>query len=380
MFKLLQRYALSSVLRSLLFTWLVLNAVVVSLMFGDKWDEILDNKATTKQAITYFACVLPQTTLVVFPAVCLMGSLFGMLALARHNELAAMFAAGASLRWLVRPAMVASFLIGAACFAWNEFVAAPLSREGEQLMITEIQKKKGIFKDYGLLRGTKKRFIRYSNFDKENAVLNGFVLHEMWPNGQGHKRLIRADVAAWDAHIANPETGQKGAWVLTSNHPDSENYVIDAQDEWRSTARPLSATGEILFLDESPGDFGIDQRPPIEMSYAELKRRISLIEESGRSALALYPDLEYKVAFPFSIVTLIFIGLASGASSFLMGREGAARFTYPLGVCLIVMAGFYGLTAVCLALGGFGMISPLLAAWTPNFVFGSLGFWMLVKT
>ncbi len=380
MFKILQRYTTAAFLRSLLFTWIVLNAVVISLMFGDKYDDLLENKASTKQAITYFVCILPQSTLVVFPAVCLMGALFGMLSLARHHELTAMFAGGASLRWLARPAVVLSLLIGAGGFAWNEYVAAPLSREGEQLMVTEIQKKRGIFRDYGLHCGTKRRFIRYSSFDKESDILTGFVLHEMRPNGQGHKRFIRADVAAWDPSIDNPETGQKGAWVLSSNSPESENYVLEILDDWRTSIRPLNPDGEHLYLEETPADFGIDQRQPYEMGYRELQRRITLLEESGSSALALYPDLEFKIAFPFSVVGLILIGLYAGASSFLIGREGAARFTYPLGVCLLIMVLFYGLTGVCLVLGYTGRISPFLSAWLPNLTFLTYGIWKIGRS
>ncbi len=380
MLNLLQRYTAAAFLRSLLFTWVVLNAVVISLILGDKWDDLMENKATPLQGLTYFVCILPQTTLVVFPAVCMMGALFGMLTLSRNNELAAMFAGGASLRWLIRPSLVLALLLGIASFGWNEYVAAPLSRKGEQMMVTQIQNKRGIFEDYGLLCGSKHRFIRYTDFDRDSACLAGFVLHEMSPGGKGHRRFIRADIAAWDPTIDNPETGKKGAWVLSSNSPQSENYVIEVQDEWHSEIRPLNPKGEHLFLEETPDDFGVDQRRPLEMSYRELKRRISLLEESGSSALALYPDLEFKIAFPFSVVALIMIGLAAGASSFLVGREGAARFTYPLAACLIIMALYYAFAGFCLALGYVGTLDPLISAWLPNVVFGVLGIWILIRS
>jgi lipopolysaccharide export system permease protein len=381
MLNILQRYTAASFLRSLLFTWVVLNAVVISLILGDKGDDLMENKASPLLALKYLLCILPQTTLVVFPAVCMMGALFGMLALSRNNELAAMFAGGASLRWLISPSLVFALLLGVGTFAGNEYIAAPLSKRGAQLMTTEIQKKKsGIFKDYGLLCGSKHRFIRYIDFDPDSASLTGFVLHEMYPNGRGHRRFIHADIAIWDPTIHNPETGKKGAWVLSSKSPDSENFVIEIRDEWHSEIRPLDPKGEHLYLEETPDDFGIDQRRPLEMGYQELKRRIDNLEESGSSALALYPDLQFKIAFPFSVVALIMIGLASGASSFLVGREGAARFTYPLGACLIIMAVYYAFAGLCLGLGYVGTLDPATSAWLPNVVFGALGIWFLMKT
>lgn len=233
MFKILQRYTTAAFLRSLLFTWIVLNAVVISLMFGDKYDDLLENKASTKQAITYFVCILPQSTLVVFPAVCLMGALFGMLSLARHHELTAMFAGGASLRWLARPAVVLSLLIGAGGFAWNEYVAAPLSREGEQLMVTEIQKKRGIFRDYGLHCGTKRRFIRYSSFDKESDILTGFVLHEMRPNGQGTSVLF---APMWPPGILRSITPKQARKAPGCSPPTARNRRIMSSRSWMTGA------------------------------------------------------------------------------------------------------------------------------------------------
>lgn len=380
MLNILQRYTAGSVIRSLIFTWVVLNAVVVALMFGDKWDDLLQNNASTKQAITYFVCVLPQTTLIVFPAVCLMGTLFGMLNLSRQNELAAMFAAGASLRWLVFPTLILSVVLAFTTFFWNEYVAAPLAREGEQLMVTQIQKKKGIFKDYGLMYGSKNRFIRYGNFDRENEVLTDFMLHEMAPDGRGHKRFIRADMASWDPTHRNPETGKEGAWVLFAVTPENPNFIIEVEDDWRTKIHEITPENNVLYLEEAPSDFGVDERHPIQMGYRELKRKIMSLERAGGSVLSLYPELQFKLAFPFSAIALIFIGIAVGASSFLTGREGAARFTYPLALCLAVMGAYYGTMFVFLALGTSGIINQYISAWTPNILFTLLGGWMLYRT
>ncbi|MCG3197699.1 MAG: YjgP/YjgQ family permease [Candidatus Omnitrophica bacterium] len=377
MFGLLQRYTAAAFLRSFAFTGLVLTTVVFSLIMADKGDDLLENNASTKQAFTYFACVLPQAVLIVFPAVCLIGALFGMLVLSRQNELAAMYAAGASLRWLVGPTLVVSFLLAVGCFVWNEYVAAPLSRKAEQFWTTEIEKKKGIFQDYGLVRGTKNRFIRYGDFNRESETLTDFVLHEMRLGGKGHRRFIRAAVASWDPKAINQETGKPGAWRLFTR-ADTENYVLEFRDEWRTDPRPI-AEGEILSLEETPDDFGIDRRHPIEMGYRELKKKIQDLEQSGGSALTLYSDLEFKIAFPFAVVALILIGLGSGASSFLLGREGAARFTYPLGVCLVVLALYYSVAGISLALGNQGILPAVVSAWVPNALFGALGVWMLTR-
>ena len=130
MFNLIQRYVVYSVLRSLITIGLILVAVVFTVILTSDGDDLYENQATLKQTLVYFLAVLPQKTFIAFPAVCLMGSLFGMLGLSRHNELVAMYASGAGLRWIIRPTFVLSLLMGYGAFYWNEMVAAPLSRSG----------------------------------------------------------------------------------------------------------------------------------------------------------------------------------------------------------------------------------------------------------
>jgi lipopolysaccharide export system permease protein len=379
MYRILQRYTTKNIFRSLVVVWLVLSSVVVTVLLGDEMDDLWEANASFKQTMLYFACILPQKTFVVLPAICLMGSLFGMLALARHQEMAAMFAAGASLSWLLFPTMVLSLFLGVACFYWHEYVAAPLSRFGEQMLMTEIKKKKGVFRDYGLIRGTNNRFLQYRDFDRESNVLSNIILREMWPGGAGHKLFLKADRAVWDPGAVQPSTGKQGAWRLVRTSTDSENYkILMADNGWTHETLPIEEN-EVLDIEETPDDFGVFERQAIEMSVREIKARIRALEQDGASADSWYADLEFKRAVPFSVVALILIGLASGASPYLLGREGAARFTYPLGICLIILGCFYAITITCLALGVSGALSPLVSAWLPNVLFGGTGLFLLFR-
>ena len=375
MFNLIQRYVLYSVLKSLIVIGLVLVVVVFTVILTSDGDDLYEYHATMKQTVLYLFAVLPQKTFIAFPAVCLMGSLFGILGLSRHNELVAMYSAGAGLRWIIRPTFVLSIFLGFGAFYWNEMVAAPLSLWGERMMNSDIKKKTGVLKEYGLLRGKGNRFIRYQSFDRKAQVLLDIEVREMQDHGGGTRRLIRADVARWDEETVNPLTHKKGAWLLDPTDPNSENYVIDIEDEWEIPVRPIKED-EILLIDETPEDFGVFQRDPIEMSHAELKKRIELLESDQASTLDLQAILKFKVAAPYSVIALILIGLSIGASPFLVGREGAARFTYPLGISLAVLGAYYAISLGCLGLGQLNVLSPTLSAWLPNIIF--LGFGIIL--
>ncbi|MCA9450418.1 MAG: LptF/LptG family permease, partial [Candidatus Omnitrophica bacterium] len=282
MFNLIQRYVVYSVLRSLVVIGMVLVAVVFTVVLTSDGDDLYENQATFKQTVLYLMAVIPQKTFIAFPAVCLMGALFGMLGLSRHNELVAMYSTGAGLRWIIRPLFILSILMGVGAFYWNEMVAAPLSLWGERMMNSEIKKKTGVIQEYGLLRGKGNRFIRYQSFDRKARVILDIEVREMQPHGSGTKRLIRADLARWDEQTVNPLTDQKGAWLLDATDPNSENYIIDIKDAWDIVPRPIEE-GEVLLIEETPDDFGLIERNPIEMSHAELKRRIDLLESDQAS-------------------------------------------------------------------------------------------------
>ncbi|MCA9409889.1 MAG: LptF/LptG family permease [Candidatus Omnitrophica bacterium] len=379
MFNLIQRYVIYSVLKSLILIGMVLVAVVLTVVLTSDGDDLYENHATLKQSLLYLVAVLPQKTFIAFPAVCLMGALFGMLGLSRHNELVAMYSAGAGLRWIIRPTLVLSIILGFGAFYWNEMVAAPLSLWGERMMNSDIKKKTGVLKEYGLLRGKGNRFIRYQSFDRKARVILDIEVREMQPHGSGTRRLIRADLARWDEETVNPLTGEKGAWLLDPTDPNSENYIIDINDAWDITPRPIEED-EVLLIEETPDDFGVIERNPIEMSHAELKRRIALLESDQAQTLDLQAILKFKVAAPYSVVALILIGLCFGASPFLLGREGAARFTYPLGICLGILGLYYAISLGCLGLGQLNVLSPFVSAWLPNVLFLGFGIVLLVRS
>lgn len=379
MWNLIQRYVVYSVLRSLIVIGLVLLAVMFTVVLTSDGDDLYENQASFQQSILYLVSVLPQKTFIAFPAVCLMGALFGMLGLSRHNELVAMYASGAGLRWIIRPTFVVSVLMGFGAFYWNEMVAAPLSLWGKRLMNSEIKKKSGVIEEYGLLRGKGNRFIRYQSFDSKARVLHDIEVREMQPHGSGTRRLIRADLARWDEETINPLRGEKGAWLLDPTDPDSDNYIIDIEDEWDVTPTPIGED-EILLIEETPEDFGSIERHPIEMSHDELRRRIERLESDQTSTLDLQAILKFKVAAPYSVVGLMLIGLCFGASPFLLGREGAARFTYPLGICLGILGVYYAVSLGCLGLGQLTILSPTVSAWLPNLLFLGFGVFLAARS
>jgi lipopolysaccharide export system permease protein len=62
--------------------------------------------------------------------------------------------------------------------------------------------------------------------------------------------------------------------------------------------------------------------------------------------------------------------------SFKTGRKGAF---YGIGLCLAVGILYWSTMELFGKLGGINQLSPFVAAWFPNIVFGAGGFWMMLR-
>ena len=62
-------------------------------------------------------------------------------------------------------------------------------------------------------------------------------------------------------------------------------------------------------LSEKPSDFVIQEPQPEEMTYKQLKRHVRHLEALGVPARALEVELKMKLAFPFTCLAVIFLGI-----------------------------------------------------------------------
>jgi lipopolysaccharide export LptBFGC system permease protein LptF len=108
------------------------------------------------------------------------------------------------------------------------------------------------------------------------------------------------------------------------------------------------------------------------MSYTELRRHIAGLEPSGFDVSELRVALDRKLAFPFVtlIMTLIAVPFAVSA-----GRRGAM---YGIGVGIVLALVYWTMISVFAAFGQGGLISPVLAAWAPNLIFGAAAAYLLL--
>ena len=108
------------------------------------------------------------------------------------------------------------------------------------------------------------------------------------------------------------------------------------------------------------------------MTAAQLRRAVRELAATGANVVPQQVDLQRKLAFPF--VTII-LTLMAVPFAVLTGRGGAMA---AIGVGIGLALTYWITISVFAAMGTGGLVTPLIAAWAPNMLFGAAAVYMLL--
>jgi lipopolysaccharide export system permease protein len=126
-------------------------------------------------------------------------------------------------------------------------------------------------------------------------------------------------------------------------------------------------------LVERPSDLLVEPKQPREMQYAELGRYIDDLERSGGDGRKLRVRQALKIAVPFTCVVIAIFGAPLALSN------PRASGAFGIGISLVTTVVFLLLVQLSEAVGAGGLLPPVVAAWMPNAVFGTIGVVMLFR-
>lgn len=325
--------------------------------FLDLSDKVFKAQASWQMLGSYFWYITPQYIYYVLPMAVLLGALVTIGLLTRSSELVVMKACGISLYRVAVPMLVGAVFAGAALFVLEQSVLGPANRRAEAIR--------------HVMRGGSPE-----TFD---------VLNRQWltsPDGDIYhftvydpdaRQLLGLEVFEFD----------RDHRLQTRRWADRVVYAA-ARDTWTADhtwARTFDAGGqaaayetlEQAALDLAPAPYFSIQRPdPKFMSYKQLRDYIDDLRASGFDTIEQRVALERKLSFPFVTIIMTLIAVPFAVT---MGR-GGAMFGIAVGIGLAIS--YWTAISVFAALGSGGVVTPLLAAWAPNILFGSGAAYLLL--
>ena len=356
MMRTLDRYVLREWARVFLVVMFGFPLLVIVIDLTDKLDRYLGRGLSKGKVALAYLYGMPDTMFLVLPAAVLFATVFTVGTMGRHSELTAAKASGISFYRLVRPiflAAVAACLLG---IGLSELVPLGASRRAELLgdkKATGVGSSRFNFvyrADGGWVYAI--RSLEIATREMQDLIL------ERGGTGPEYPTIV---VTAKRARY-----GRAGGWTLQNG---SVRYLLGPGVERAFKFRTLRAR----MLVETPGDLLAEPKAPEEMRYAELGRYIDALARSGSDTRKLAVDRALKLAIPFTCIIIALFGAPLAVSN---PRGGAA---WGVAVSLATTFIFLLLMQLSRAVGGGGLLPPVLAAWLPNGLAAVGAAWLLKK-
>ena len=350
---LLDRYVTRLYLRIVALSFVGLMGIFYISTFIDLSDKLYKGEATGWMLIEYFWFATPQYIYYVVPISALIATLVAIGLLTKSSELTVMKACGISLYRAAAPLLLFGMLWSGLMFVLQESVLASANRRAEAIRHVI---RGGSPRTFDVLNrqwliGRDGAIYHYRYFEPKVQEMSGLTVYRFAPEDwQLSSRLFAS-------HVRYTEEG----WLA------STGWEREFDGDLRDDTSPYRRF-ENQVIDVEPPSYFVTEQPAAErMTYRQLDDYIGELSASGFNVVALTVALQRKLSFPFVTIIMTLIGVPFAVTT---GRRGAL---YGIGLGIMLAISYWITFSVFAAIGSAGLLAPMLAAWAPNGLFGSLG-------
>lgn len=345
--RVIHRYILREFISVALPTLGALIALYLLIDFLDRLDILLENHATFSASMRYFLFKIPLIITQILPPTMLVSALLSVGMMARHHEIVALRAAGVSLLQTSSPLIFCALGISLAALLWNETAVPYFTHEFQIVNRVEIRKRgeRSVLSDRGVWYRGGAGFYSIEYFDAHAETLYGLTIFRMDPDFR-ITGITEIPEARW----------HDGKWAIADGA-----WQITAPESGEAVRTPV--TGSNFSIPETVADFKEVHLEAEELSYTELSKRIARLSARGIDTSHYAVELNLKLAVPFAVLALIWAGAPIAGRA---RRNPSIAAVFAGG--LMLGFGYWVLLGFTRSLGETGILSPLLAAWTPNLI------------
>ncbi|NCP11740.1 MAG: LPS export ABC transporter permease LptG [Sphingomonadales bacterium] len=305
--------------------------------------------------VRYLGLRVPQIISRFLPFSVLLGTIVTLATLNQNSEVVSMKGAGMSAHQVLAPLVLASLLVAALSFTFNERVVTRANTA-----LGQWQKV-----DYGQIPKDSNIKTNIWAKDGENLIRAGEVVLR---GGGVELRDVRVFERSDNAMVAEI--------TATRAVPSGDGWRIEGARRFDLATGKVSELGTyVAGKGISPDRFTMASVDGDEMAFMPLRAAIDQLEAAGRPTDGLRAALWHKISGPLSAVLMPLLG---AVAAFGLARSGQLVLRAVLGMALgfaYFVADNFGI-----AMGNLGVYPPLLAAWGPFVLFFLIGEAVLVRT
>ena len=322
-------------------------------------------------ALKVLVLKIPEFMVLAFPMSILLASLMAYSRLSSDSELIALRSVGVSIYRLVVPAIVLSLLVTGITFFFNDVVTPAANREANITLQKALNRVRPTFKERNIVYPEYTK-VEYEDGSKQTVLTRLFYAEEF--NGQEMRGLTILDLSR--EGVNQILTSQSATWNVNENIWDFFNgtiYLISPDGDYRNIVR---FQHKQLALPRAPLDLA--QRPPnySEMTIAQAREHLRIVRLSGneKDIRKLKVRIQEKISLPFVCLVFALIGSSIGI------RPQNTNKATSFGICVGLIFAYYLLSFISSSMGIWGVLTPFMAAWMPNFLGLTAGSLLLIES
>jgi lipopolysaccharide export system permease protein len=351
----LDKYVAGKFTSTFLFAILVCSLISVVIDYSDKVQNIVDKKPPYKEIfIDYYLSFVLHMANTLMPLYILIAVVFFTTRMAANNEIISMLNAGVSFRRLLRPYLLVAICVTIFQLVTSHFIVPITNKARLRFEHKYVMNQEKVRGSTSFFMVSPNEQITVRSYDNSAKTIRDFRLERL----EGSK--IVATLEAADA-VWSDTTGK---WRLS-------NYV---QRTFKGMEESITLGGTNMldtFINLTPTDFTWSINQNQEMTSPELMHAVARSNSRGSAdSLSFETEVHRRNADATTIIILTIIGLA------MAGRKVRGGVGVHLAMAIGIGALFILLSKFAVTLGANGVMSPSIAVWIPNLLFGSVAIYL----
>ena len=322
--------------------------------------DILRNQVSPVVVGEYLLNVAPYFIYNVAPLSILLSVLITFGLMERANEITAVKATGISIYRIIVPVLLASAILATALFFFDQLYL-PYANKRQDALRNLIKGKPAqtyLNPDRKWIFGEHSNIYYYQFFDSDRDQFGNLTVFQFDPEAFQLTHRVYADRAHWEPALKR--------WVC------EQGWERDLQGSAIQGYRSFDVS-TFAALSEPPTYFKKEVKQSSEMNYEELRRYIHDLQQSGFDVVRLRVQLQKKFAYPFIGLVMAVLAIPFSLSA---GKRGAiAGVATAVGIAVV----YWTVSGLFEAMGNVSQLPPMLAAWSPDLIFGFIGGYLILK-
>lgn len=339
----------------------LLGLIVLVIDLSQKISKIQDNGSTIAAALTdYYPFFLLWIVNTFLPIGVFIAAIYFTSRFTNNTEVVAMTSGGMSFFRLTRPYLIVGIGIGLISFAVNHFLLPKANVYKNEYYYTYLQprsKERDYYKGRPIASQiSPDEYIFLHNYNRRTSNGSGFLYQKF--KGEELIYSLRANDLIWN---------DKDSTYRLNNYYEKRIFPngVDSLKSGNRLEKHFDVTPDELLPEGYVAE---------TMNSLELKKFIDREKFKGSSSISVYlNELYQRSSLPFSAVILTLLALSLASQK----RRGGIGFNLAIGITMAFIYIFGNEASKVLA--NVGGLSPLIAVWLSNIVFGIITAVLYIK-